>query len=156
MGAQGNATSYASILGGLTEILAESQADSARRRLSRFNEAQANRAATDAIRRGEESAADIAEQGRGVIGAQRAGYAGQGVVADDVGGSPGDVRVSSAQAAQVDMQRVRTNAMREALGYRIQSIDTRMQSNLATSASRQRIMGTVLTRGAKAYADWES
>ena len=97
---------------------AESQAD-----LSDYNAAVADVQAQDAEARGAIEANRFRARTRGLVGEQRAGFAAGNV---DVGfGSAVDVQADAAFLGELDALTVRTNAGREAWGYRVQAEDLR-------------------------------
>lgn len=89
---------------------------------SRIAEAQAK----DAIYRGRETEQRFRVDIRGLIGAQRAGYAGQNV--DISGGSALEVQMDTAYQAELDALTLRVNAAREAWGFRVEAENERMQA----------------------------
>lgn len=85
--------------------------------------------AADAVTRGAEEEQRFRSTVRGLIGSQRAGFAGQGV---DVGsGSAVDVQADAAYLGELDALTIRSNAQREAWGYRVQGEDLRMAAGVA-------------------------
>lgn len=103
-------------IGELQQESSESQAQ-----LSEFNAATAELQAKDAVERGVEQESRFRTQVRGAIGAQRAGFAGMGV---DVGfGSAVDVQGDAAFLGELDALTIRTNAAREAWGFKVQGED---------------------------------
>ena len=85
--------------------------------------------ARDALGRGAEAASRQRAVTRGVIGTQRAGYAGQNV---DVGvGSAIDVQADAALLGELDAQTLIQNAEREAWGYKVEGADRRMAADVA-------------------------
>lgn len=103
-----------------------------------FNAAVADLQAQDAEQRGLEEEQRFRTQVRGLIGSQRAGFAGAGV---DVGiGSAADVQADSAFLGELDARQIRANAQREAWGFRVQAEDARFGAGVARkggAASRQ-------------------
>lgn len=109
--------------------------------------------ATDAIARGAQDESRFRTQVKGVLGSQRAGFAGQGVKVDT--GSAGAVTADVAHLGELDALTIRSNAAREAWGFRQQATDLRMQADIARkggtaaqTASRYAAAGTVLGTGA--------
>lgn len=110
---------------------------------NRFNARMAEYAAEDAIRRGDREAGKVRQMGKRVRGAQRAGFAGQGV---DVNvGTPVELQEETSLLAEEDMRAVKNNAWREAFGYKVQAADYRMAASYARYASRTRARTTMLT-----------
>jgi len=105
--------------------------------------------AQDAVTRGREAESQLRTQTRGLIGSQRAGFAGQGL--DISVGSPVDVQGDTAYLGELDAQTIRANAAREAWGYRVEAADRRMAADIArkggqaaATASRWNAASTVL------------
>ncbi len=93
-----------------------------------YNAQVADLQAEDAIARGAEDESRFRQGVRGLIGSQRAGFAGQGV---DVGsGSARDVQADAAYLGELDALTLRGNAHREAWGFREQATDLRTQADI--------------------------
>lgn len=102
---------------------AESQAQ-----LSDYNGAIADLQARDATARGELEASKFRSRTRVLIGEQRAGIAAGNI---DVGfGSAIDVQADAALLGELDALTVRTNAAREAWGYRVEAFDQRTRGEI--------------------------
>jgi hypothetical protein len=134
---------------------ANSQAD-----LADYNAAVAEVQAQDAIARGAEDESRFRQGVRTLIGSQRAGFAAGNV---DVGfGSAVDVQADAAMLGELDALTIRTNAAREAWGYKVQAEDLRRRGQIARkegvmfneagrtnqSAARWGAGGTLLNTGA--------
>lgn len=120
------------------------------------NATLATQQADDTIARGEEAVGGVVRDARQVHGGQRVAFAAQGI--DINSGSAADVQANDSALATVDMQRIRTNAAREAAGYRTEADTYRMQGDWARSsarnqarAMRRQSIGTLL-EGAGALA----
>jgi hypothetical protein len=101
--------------------VANSQAD-----LSLANADLADQQAADAEARGAVAENEYRTQVRGLIGSQRAGFAANGV---DVGfGSSVDVQADAARLGELDALTIRSNAAREAWGYKVQAWNDRQSS----------------------------
>lgn len=103
---------------------AESQAE-----ISDYNAAVADLQATDAVARGKEEENRFRTRVSGMIGEQRAGFAATNV---DVGfGSAVDVTADAAFLGELDALTIRTNAGREAWGYKVQGEDLRRRGQVS-------------------------
>lgn len=102
---------------------AESQAE-----LHDYNAAIAELQAADAIERGEEAASQFRQRVRQAIGSQRAGIAAQGV--DVTYGSAVDAQADAEFLGELDALTIRTNAAREAWGFKVQSEDSRRRAEI--------------------------
>jgi hypothetical protein len=124
--------------------------------LADFNAQVADLQAKDAIERGAEEESRFRTQVRGAIGTQRAGIAASNI---DVGfGSAVDVQADAAYLGELDALTIRTNAAREAWGYKVQATDLRKRADIArkegvyleaagkqaSSGSKLAIAGTLL------------
>jgi hypothetical protein len=116
--------------GQATKRAGESQAQvaEATAKLQDFNAGVADAQARDAVTRGEGDVGRLAEQTRGLIGAQRAGYAGQGVVVDT--GSAAAVQADAQQLSDSDQRMIRANAQRQAWGFRVDAENSRRQAGI--------------------------
>lgn len=109
--------------GELSQEAAESSAE-----LADFNAQVADIQAGDAILRGVEEEGRFRTVVRGAIGAQRAGFAAANI---DVGfGSAVDVQADSAMLGELDALTIRTNAAREAWGYKVTAVDFRKRGEI--------------------------
>jgi hypothetical protein len=105
----GNANKRA---GAAAQDAAESQAE-----LSEANAKLAEQQAEDATARGAVAENQFRTQVRGMIGSQRAGFAASGV--DVAFGSALDVPADAARLGELDALTIRSNAAREAWGYKV-------------------------------------
>lgn len=115
---------------------------------ARIAEAQGD----DALLRGTEEEQRFRSTVRGLIGSQRAAFAAQGV--DVASGSAVDVQADAAYLGELDALTIRSNAQREAWGFRHSAQDLRMGAEVArrggqsaATASRYAAAGTVLGTG---------
>jgi hypothetical protein len=117
-----------------------------------WNASVADLSATDALARGRAEESSFRTSIRGLIGTQRAGYAAQGI---EVGsGSAAAMQGDTAYRGELDAQRIRSNAAREAWGFSVEAYDRRLAAGYsrltgqqAKEASRWAMAGTV-ARGA--------
>ena len=91
-----------------------------------YNAAVADISAQEAKEQGAVEADRYKEQIEGVIGAQRAGYAGQGV--DVSSGSALAVQADTAAVAEMDALQITSNAARTAWGYQVEAYDNRKRA----------------------------
>lgn len=118
-----------------------------------LNATLADRNAADALDRGR--LAENRQRGdvRGVLGAQRAAYAGSGV--DLSSGSVADVQSDTARMGELDALTIRNNAAREAWGYQVEGAQLRSKAKFARQGGKNAQAGytnqavsTVLSTGA--------
>jgi hypothetical protein len=144
--------------GSAAKKLGEAQGDAAdsEAQLSDYNAAVAELQAGDAVTRGTQQENRFRVGVRGMVASQRAGFAGNGV---DVGfGSAVDVQADAAYLGEIDALQIRSNAAREAWGYKVQAEDfrrrgviqrkegknARLAGKIAGSAANAEAFGTVL------------
>lgn len=97
--------------------------------LAEFNAAVADLQAKDAVTKGEQDANRFRQRVKLMIGEQRAGFAAGNV---DVGfGSAVDVQADTALQGELDALTLKTNAAREAWGYRVEAVDYRERARIA-------------------------
>lgn len=139
--------------GGLRRGRAERDAAYSQAERDEKNAAYADLQATDSLARGRDDEGYLRQNVRQVIGAQRAGFAGQGVVVDH--GSAADVGADTQREGDLDALRVRSNARREAMGFQVQAEDLRDQARInrrsgdaAMSAAKWGAVGTIVGTGA--------
>jgi hypothetical protein len=141
--AVGTALAIGSLIAGtVMSARAQKKAGDDQKRIADFNAGVADEQAVDATRRGAEEVSQFRRQVRGLIGTQRAGFSGQNV---DVGvGSAVDVRQDAERLGASDLERIRRNAEREALGYTTQAENYRRGGQIAQSAGRWGAASTIL------------
>jgi hypothetical protein len=117
--------------------------------LDEYNAGVADLEAKDALRRGGEEEARFASSVAGVVGTQRAGFAGQNV--DVATGSAADVQADATRLGQLDITQIRRNAQREAWGHSVEAENYRRGAVIARqggqaqlTASKYAAAGTLL------------
>lgn len=123
-------------------------------RAAAANAEQARLAAADAIARGEEGVLDTQLQTQQLIGAQRAGYATQGVTLGE--GSPVDIAADTERLGALDAQRIRRNAMREAMGFRAQASSDSQQASMIRRGTAFGAANTLLQGAASATSIYQN
>ena len=113
--------------------------------MAKINERRAQLQAEDAIARGESEAGRYGEKVKQVVGQQKVSFAAQGVALDS--GSVQAVQEDTMRAGQADVDTIRTNAFREAMGFKTQAQDYGMQSRMVKSTAQARAAGTLLAGG---------
>lgn len=111
----------------------------------RNNKILADRAAADAVARGKSEASKREQQGRALIGRQRAVLASNGV--DVNSGSAVDIQADTEANTKLDADMIRANAEREALGYRTQGMNFDASASLATLRGDQAGANSLLSAG---------
>ncbi len=136
------------LFAGIYQANAAREAGRANKAIDDWNAKVADLQAMDAITRGEWG---VARQRRGVqslVGSQRASFAAQGVVVDQ--DTAGQVVDQTIQLGEEDAATIRTNAIREAWGFKVQAADQRLRGKLAQAEGDNAAVGTLLTTGARA------
>lgn len=124
------------------DVVGQVKAGNAAKKQGDYNAQIAESQAADAIDRGRQDEAQFRLGVKATIGSARSNFAAQGV---DVGsGSAADVQADAAFLGELDALRIRTNAQREALGYKADAENARMAGKNAQTSSRWSAASTVL------------
>jgi hypothetical protein len=136
---------------------AEAAADRYQERVAKNNAILANRAALDALDRGNVEASKVGLKNRQALGAIKAQFAANGLLTDS--GTVGDVMGSQNALGMLDELTVKSNAAREAQGHYIEGMNYTAQAKLLHSQARQAeyfskfAAITTLVTGAASVAD---
>lgn len=103
--------------------------------VARNNAIIAERAAQDALTRGKVEEGQQRDKTRQLIGLQRATLAGNGVMVDT--GSALNITADTAGIGELDALTIRSNAEREAAGYRAQGMNYEAEARLTRAAGKQ-------------------
>ncbi|MBX5020427.1 virion core protein, T7 gp14 family [Rhizobium lentis] len=143
--------------GSIQQAKATKQANDYNAQVAEMNAKIADRQAKDAIDRGKQEEQQKRFQTAQLQGRQRAAMAANGV--DLSFGSPLDTIVDTAKMGEVDALNIRTNAYREAYGYKVEGTNQRasakldrMRGDAAVKGGYLDAVGTILGGGAKAYS----
>jgi hypothetical protein len=129
-------------------LLAQGKATAA---ANRTNAALARLAAREEVSRGREQSRDAAAAQRLLIGRQRAGAASGGVAVDV--GSALDIQVDTAGIGAIERERIETNALKRALGFRIEAASSSAAARAAEAAADSAAFNTLLVGGAQVARD---
>jgi hypothetical protein len=113
-----------------------------------FEGEQLDQQAADTITQGQAAESRYRTDVKGTIGAQRAGYGGQGV--DVASGTAKDLQTETQQIGDFDARTIRNNALRQAHGLNMQADFARQGGKNLAAAQRTQSWGTLLTGGAQA------
>lgn len=116
------------------EGAAQQQVQESEAQLADYNASIADQQARDSIERGADEEARFRTSVRGMIGSQRAGFAAGNI--DVSYGSAVDVQADAAFLGELDSLTIRTNAAREAWGYKVNATDLRQQADIARKGGR--------------------
>lgn len=138
----------ASAAGGLFSAYGQYQAGKYQSDVARDNARVAELQARDANIRGGMEEDRYRRQLAQFQGQQRAtaGAAGR----DLASGTTADLLAQTADIGEQDALQIRSNAMREAYGFKVQAVNERQQGRLARAQGRNAAIGTILTSGAQA------
>lgn len=139
--------------GGLLSAAGSIAAGQANSNLAKYNAQVSELMAADALKRGKEAESRHRADVRGLIGSQRAGYAGQGIDAND--GSALDVQADTAAQGELDALQIRHNAAMEAWGHRAQASESRYRGKIARVQGFTGAAGTLLNTGAESYRTYK-
>jgi hypothetical protein len=104
----------------------------------------------DAKRRGALKASRFRSQVRGVEGAQRAAFSGNGI--DVASQSVSHVAGDTFLKGELDALTIENNAFREAFGFRVEASELRASGENARLASRVKAGNTLITGGLKSFS----
>lgn len=127
-------------LGGLTSSWASLQAARYNRRQADFNASRSDEQAVQAKQTGDMAANRVAGQARVVQGNARAAMAAGGTVVG--AGTNAAVLASNEAAAAMDQNTIRTNALREAFGFRARAVADRQAGRMAEQAGPMQAIST--------------
>lgn len=133
----------------ITSVRGQQQQADAESASLRTNAGLAELQAQDALARGAVAERQSRQNTRDLTGAQRVGYASQGV--DVNSGSALSVQADTAAIGELDALTIRNNAAREAFGYRVDAENSRTREELTRKASRNATASTLLTGAANIY-----
>lgn len=148
------------ILGGLIagqtamSVIGDRKSAKAARKTAGFQAGILEQQAEDATLIGEEEAHRAESAGRRLAGSQRASLAAQGL--DLSSGSPADVISTDEKLTALDVEQMRNNAAREALGLRKQAQLVRMGGAATASSYNNRAVSTALSGAASLYSIYDA
>jgi hypothetical protein len=120
------------------------------KRISETNARLADERAADAVKRGGEQSNQVRRQANKVDAEQRAAAAAQGL--DAGSGDFSDLRQETATTAALDESRIKTNAWREAFGYKVEALNASSQGEFAELSAENQAGNTILTGGMQALS----
>jgi len=147
--------------GQVQQAKATAEANKYNAQVAEMNAQIADKQAKDAIERGKQEEQQKRLQTAQLEGRQRTAIAANGV--DLTFGSPLDTIVDTAKMGEIDALNVRTNAYREAYGYKMQGTNQlanakldRMHADAAVKGGYLEAFGTVLGGTGKVYSQAKS
>ncbi len=118
------------------------------------NQKKATFAAADAIHRGQIEEDAARTRTRMLVGEQSAAFAASGVELGS--GSPASVTADTAMFGELDALTIRSNAQREAWGYKSQAEEFARKKRLTLSSARNDTGATLLTGGSRALNQYST
>lgn len=137
-----------SLLRSGADAFSEFSASESQRLLQKSNRRFKLQQAKDAKFRGQETVAQARQRTKKTIGEQRASLAAQGVRID--AGSALDAQIEAANVGDIDVTRIKNNALREAFGFKTEASDITLQRELGRIDTFSRIGNTLLGGGLSA------
>lgn len=155
-----------SVLSGVVTAVGQFQAGQSakaeadyRAQIQRNNALRADQLSEDALERGKQAESQERLRGRLLIGQMRAVLAGSGQVVDE--GSAGDLVIDQVGVSELDALNVRSNAAREAAGFRAEAAQFQSEASLtqiagasAARGAKFQAAGTLLGTGGKVASKW--
>ncbi|WP_329032485.1 hypothetical protein PCP85_18740 [Pseudomonas aeruginosa] len=123
-------------------------------RTANRQQAYLNRQARQVLDQGEFEDAQLYEQGRQIVGSQRAGFAANGV--DVNSGSASRVQESTMNQVAMDAEQVRRNAFNQAFGIVTQGNEGVRQARADYRTRRLNASSSLLTGGSQAYGNYKA
>ena len=124
------------------------------KKIAKYNADVANMQARDAIERGTEQEQQFRIGVRRMIGSQRVGFASQGV--DVNKGSAVDVQADAQRLGELDALAIRSNAAREAWGFKVQATNYQNQGRMAAMSGTMGAISSLAVGGAQSYATYSA
>jgi hypothetical protein len=144
-----NAAAAIMVGGTLIQAYGQYKAGEYNEKVNEQNAALARRAAIDAVQRGATEAGKATMEGSRIIGKARAAAASSGIAVES--SSVLDVLGTTRMYSKLSAETIKSNADREALGYKIQASNFEAQGQLASMEGSYGAASTLLTGGAKSY-----
>ncbi|MBH9198684.1 hypothetical protein I5K50_10490 [Pseudomonas aeruginosa] len=140
--------------GGLLNAYSQIQQGKDAVRTANRQQAYLNRQARHVLDQGEFEDAQLYEQGRQIVGSQRAGFAANGV--DVNSGSASRVQESTMNQVAMDAEQVRRNAFNQAFGIVTQGNEGVRQARADYRTRRLNAFSSLLTGGSQAYGNYKA
>ena len=135
-----------------TLMAAKSQKDQGdyAQKVGENNARYADASAADATRRGQIAENQSRNESRALMARQRTAMAANGI--DFTTGTGALLLEDSAAMGAMDVETIRTNAMKQAFGLESQAMTQRSDGAMAKTAGNNNMFATLLTGGSRAYA----
>ncbi|MFA5943194.1 MAG: hypothetical protein WC876_01870 [Candidatus Thermoplasmatota archaeon] len=140
------------VAGTALDLVGQEQERGAKAKESADNQALANRAAADAIARGNQDAGRTRMATTQLIARQKVAFAASGV--DPTVGTPADVAASTAMFGELKAKTDENNAAREAFGFKTYGLKYQQQAQLDQTRATNQEVGTALGGLGKLASYW--
>ena len=130
---------------------AEKSAGKSQQAVAEYNAQVSDLQADDALARGMQDETRQRLKARGLAGSTRVAYAAAGIDISDADSTFADVQANAATLSEIDALTIRTNAAREAWGYRTQATNQRAGGQIAMVAANNRAIGALVSGASSIY-----
>jgi len=137
-------------LGAGVNASAQKQAGKSQQALANYNADINDIKANDALARGQNDELRHRLSTNKLIGSQRAAFAASGVDITGADSTAVNVFADTAALSEIDALTIRSNAAREAWGYRTQAQDDRARGRIAKQTGDNQAIGTLIGAGSTA------
>jgi hypothetical protein len=139
----------ASISGAISQAEAQRAQGDYQKKQGEINAMLAENRADEALDRGRGEANTARRKGNAMAASQKVAMAAQGL---DVGAGSGadEVLQSTQDLSAVEQMNIKTNAWREAWGFRVDAINSRAEGNMANNAGKSAAKQTLIAGGMQA------
>lgn len=141
-------------LGAVQQGLSQKAAGDAEASLQKMNAKIAGYQADNAIFQGEQDVTQIRQTVRSIIGAQRAGAAGNGLNVNE--GTPLELQMDSARLGELDVARARYNARLAAWASKVGQSSALYQGELAKQKGKSGLVGSLLQGAGNIYGGYKA
>lgn len=139
------------VIGGVKEAEAQREQAKYQKHMADLNAKLAEDQGKEAIQAGDLEANALARKADQVKGAQRVGYAGQGV--DVNTGVAAEMQADTEALSQIDQVTIKTNAWRQAWGYKVEALNSRSRGEFSRIAGEKAANNTLMTAGIRGLGD---
>jgi len=147
-------TAVTAAVGTAYGVYAQQKASAFQAKMAKRNADAAEQAARDAEARGLNEGVKVGLAGGVARGAQRAAFGASGIVAGS--GSSLDILSDMAMYNELDKETAKSNASREAAGFRNQALNIRLQGKADKATSNYNSAGTILTGASQIAGNYYS
>lgn len=143
------------VLTGVAGAKSARDTGNANQALNNYNAQVSELKANDALARGRDAVIQHRLRTRQLIGSQRAAFAASGVDISDADSTAQNVFSDTQELSEQDALVIKTNAAREAWGFRAEGRDFRLRGSIARREGDDRALGTLVsTAGTALYTKY--